>query len=387
MKNNATLLALLLLAGLPARAATPIYVTADVPTLESGGTELAPWQIYRYDAVGPTYTLQLTVPGAPHLDAIHKLDVPASWLFSVEAPNDLGGALPGPAEPQDVVRFDGGLGSYSLFFCGAVLGIPLGVNLDSVHLAGGDAGPLIASFDVPLELPAGSGTFFEPADLVRFDPTGGGSCSDWMLSGVNPAFDASAAGAGIPLSDNLVGADDGGGRLILAMDVPSDLAPSVGPPTYVPGLVAAWDGAAFDLFEALVGWPAGSIVDGLACEANPGRVDPAIGPLLLTKSGADLVLSWSASCASGGVEYGIYEGTIAAIHGGVYDHVRIDCQDSAPPLTETITPGGGSHSYLVVPNNAKEEGSYGLNSALVERPQAAAPVDRCVVPQNLVPCP
>ena len=50
-------------------------------------------------------------------------------------------------------------------------------------------------------------------------------------------------------------------------------------------------------------------------------------------------------------------------------------------------PGAGDRYYLVVPYNLKDEGSYGLTSAHVERPQAAGADSRCVVAQNLTACP
>jgi len=372
------------------RAETPLWVTPDVRTLESGGTELLPWQIFRYDAAGPTYTLELTVPGQPRIDAIHKLDKPGWWLLSVGAPSDLGGSLAQPAEPRDVIQFDADTDSYALFFCGAAAGIPPGANIDALYLAGGDGGDLIVSFEVPVELPAGSGAFFEPSDLVAFERQTDG-CADWSLSADNPSFDASAAGSGVPAGANLTAtaALSGVDGLLLSLNVPSELAPSAGPSTFVRGQIASWDGATFDLFEALSDWPAGSIVNALSCQANPGRVQPTSGPLLIGKTlGNRIILSWSPSCASGAEDYGIYEGTIAAVSAGIYDHVQIDCNDAAPLLlTETILPGPGSRYYLVVPHNLKDEGSYGISSDGTERPQAAAEDERCIAVQNLTPCP
>src|SRR5262245_47303243 len=162
-----TLLFLILLGavGPPVLGATPLYITADVPTTETAtGTTLLPWQIFRYDTGPVSYTLELTVPGNPNIDAIHKMDSPGDWLISVETPNDLGGALGIEAEPADVVHYDGASGTYALFFSGGALGIPLETNVDAMYLEGGDLGNLIVSFDVPTEAPPGSGTFYDPAD-------------------------------------------------------------------------------------------------------------------------------------------------------------------------------------------------------------------------------
>ncbi|UCF68724.1 MAG: hypothetical protein JSV80_05400, partial [Acidobacteriota bacterium] len=117
MKPQRFLLALLFLAaGSAALAANPVWVTPDVPTAESlGGTNLLPWEIYRYDAV--SYTPVLSVPGNPDLNGIHKMDLPGDWLFSVEAPTDLGGLLVPAgtiAEPRDVIRYDSATNTYSI---------------------------------------------------------------------------------------------------------------------------------------------------------------------------------------------------------------------------------------------------------------------------------
>ena len=66
------------------------------------------------------YTLTLTIPGNPKLDAIHKLDRFGSWLFSVEAANNLAGNLAGAdADPRDVIRFDATAGVYTPSSCGS----------------------------------------------------------------------------------------------------------------------------------------------------------------------------------------------------------------------------------------------------------------------------
>jgi hypothetical protein len=78
------------LAGSLARATTPLLISSDVPTTETATlTTLLQSQIYRY-TLPPSYTLLLTVPGNPQLDAIHKMDRFGSWLFSVESANNLG---------------------------------------------------------------------------------------------------------------------------------------------------------------------------------------------------------------------------------------------------------------------------------------------------------
>src|SRR5713101_5292969 len=62
-----------------AHAATPIYVTPDVPTREVlGGSDLLSWIGYMYDGVA--YTPAFLVPGNPALADIHRMDKVANWL-------------------------------------------------------------------------------------------------------------------------------------------------------------------------------------------------------------------------------------------------------------------------------------------------------------------
>jgi hypothetical protein len=364
--------ALFALASSAAFAATPVYITPDVPTFETlGGTNLLPWQIVKYD--GLAYAVALTIPGSPAVGDIHRMDKIANWLFVVEVPNDLGGSLLSPADPRDVVRFDGTTATYSSFFCGGSLTVPIppGVRLDALDMDGGDTGALIVSFDVPVTLGAFT---FDPADLVRYIHTGPG-CGGWTLAAANPDFDASASGTGIATSSNVIAGARAGGKTLLSFDVPTDAGPPL--TTYKPGQIVAWSGASYSLFQSLSGWPISSGIAGLAWSGNPGRVPPTIH---VDKAGAGIAVSWTTSCSQGADDYEIYEGTI----GSWYSHTSKVCTDTAHDLTETFAPAVGSDYYLVVPRNAVEEGSYGTNTGGVERPVGAAP---CVAPQVVTPCP
>jgi hypothetical protein len=384
MKRLLLLCVVLGLAGSLARATTPLLISSDVPTTESATfTTLLQTQAFRYDTP-PAYTLLLTIPGNPQLDGIHKMDRFGSWLFSVEAANDLAGVLAGAdADPRDVIRYDAAAGVYSFFFCGAAAGIPAGVNVDAVYLDGGDGGSLIVSFDVPVSLGAFT---FDPADLVRYNRIGP-LCGDWALAAANPDFDASAAGTGIPTSVNMLDAARAGALRVFSLDVPADLGPP-GLVTYVPGQIVSWNGAAFALYEPLAGWPLSSTVDGLSTLGNPGVVGAT---LFVNKTASpqldlsDVILSWSASCSEGTSNYGIYEGTI----GTYYSHTFVDCDDGGAALTEQIAPAAGSRYYLVVPLNPQTEGSYGQRRdnpipTFTERPIGAA---QCITVQTVTPCP
>jgi hypothetical protein len=345
--------------------------------------DFLPWNVARHGVGG--WSLELALSDDAAIDALHRMDTPGHWLLSTGAPTNFGGAFPPFARPHDVVRFDAVNGVYGPFFCGAAVAgaIPDGSNVDALYLDGSDAGDLIVSFDVPTTI----GLFtFEPSALVRYTRVGPG-CGGWSLVGLEVDL-AAVAATFHPPAANVNGAALTAGLLLFTLDIPTDLAPSAGPPTYLPGQIVSWDGLVFDLFEDLQtagvpGWPIASLVDGLACQANPGRLPVTLTVGKSTLTPGDIELTWDASCAAGAEDYGIYEGTI----GSWYDHVQIDCADAGGDRTEEVTPAPSSHYYLVVPFQSASEGSYGLNSALVERPQAALPGDRCIVPQTLTPCP
>ncbi len=366
MRRFLVFLAVLGSAGVLTLAATPVWVTPDVPTDETlSGFTLLPSEIYKYD--GGSYTLALSVPGAPDLDAIHKMDTFGDWLLSVEAASDLGGTLlpaGSVADPRDVIWFDSATGAYSICMSGALAGIPVGSNVDAVFMDVKDDGDIIVSFDVPTDIPPFTGTTaFEPGDLVRFVPLGPGKCpgAGFAIAAANPVVDASLTVPPIPLSSNVYGAEDGSSKWIVAFDVPTDLPPFAGPAAFVPGDLVAWSGAAYSSFEALSGWPISGIVDGVTCGGSPGRIPTT---MLVTKAASpNITLSWSASCLTdGGQDYGIYEGIL----GSYYSHALKVCTDSAPALSETITPAGVNHYYLVVPINTCKpaEGSYGRCSTV-----------------------
>jgi hypothetical protein len=105
--------------------------------------------------------------------------------------------------------------------------------------------------------------------------------------------------------------------------------------------------------------------------AIPGRVpdgDVLLGSLLrIGKSGANLVLSWGASCSDSANDYTVHQGTL----GTWYSHHAVACTTNSVPST-TVPPGPGSSYFLVVPVTDDAEGSYGSDSAGRERPSSAA---------------
>jgi len=89
-------------------------------------------------------------------------------------------------------------------------------------------------------------------------------------------------------------------------------------------------------------------------------------PLLVSKVSTFLRLSWGASCLSSDVDYEIYRGLL----GDFGNHAPLYCTTGG--FTQKTVPSDtGSYYYLVVPNNAVLEGSYGRTSEGVERPPGA----------------
>jgi hypothetical protein len=99
-------------------------------------------------------------------------------------------------------------------------------------------------------------------------------------------------------------------------------------------------------------------------------------PLLVNRSGADLALSWGASCGPA-VDYAVYEGEIGV--GGSLTQ-RLCSTGGATSASLSASPDG--RYYLVVPLNAGSEGSYGRDSAGNERTPAAA----ACAPQQVAGC-
>jgi hypothetical protein len=380
MKRLILLLALIAVLGPPVHAQRTMYVSPDVPTDDPGGSPVVfmPWEVVGYKGGIYTPAPVLSLPQAKTIDAVHKMDRPNHWLFSVEAMVELPLGSGAYFHPEDVIMYDGA--NYFMFFDGSGSGVPPGVNVDAVFLETSDFGDLVISFDVPTTIAL---TTYEPADLVRY-------------TGTYSLYNVSGVAYSVAPSDNATGADATSLADLLAMDIPSDLSPSVGPPTYLPGDIARWDGLNFNVDTTLASWPLSSEVDAFSCQANPGRVyhrSVYQFPILLNKSTTtpgNIVINWAASCSSGAEDYGIYEGTILSWP----SHIKKFCWDvDGFPLSEDFAPGSGSTYYLVVPHNFIEEGAYGLDydptrvPTRIERLPPALPADQCYPIHVVTPCP
>ena len=92
-------------------------------------------------------------------------------------------------------------------------------------------------------------------------------------------------------------------------------------------------------------------------------------PLLLSKTQTEEIwLAWTASCVTSDSDYAVYEGLL----GDFTSHVPVvdSFCTTAGMLTVTIAPTGGNRYYIVVPQGDVREGSYGVDSGRVPRPQS-----------------
>ncbi len=111
----------------------------------------------------------------------------------------------------------------------------------------------------------------------------------------------------------------------------------------------------------------------------PDGSPPTETPLAFTLAPLGLVtLSWEPSCLGGDIDYELYEGEIGAFAG----HTPFSCS-TGNATSVTFAPGPGNAYYLVVPRSFAREGSYGRDSAGVERPAALS----ACIPQEIDACP
>ncbi|NIM01154.1 MAG: matrixin family metalloprotease [Acidobacteria bacterium] len=88
-------------------------------------------------------------------------------------------------------------------------------------------------------------------------------------------------------------------------------------------------------------------------------------------AGGRIGVSWDASCSTNAETYAVYEGSLAALRSGVWDHAPLTC-DGGTDLTEPLTSIGTASYFLVSARLGTEEGSLGVDSSARERPEAAA---------------
>jgi len=120
------------------------------------------------------------------------------------------------------------------------------------------------------------------------------------------------------------------------------------------------------------------VVEYAAAPNPPTGAAGAVSNLTVAPAtGGMITLTWDASCNAADSDYAIYEGTV----GDSTSHVLRYCSTGGA-TTMSLVPAAENTYYLVVPRSADREGSYGADSAGVERPAAAA----ACVPRQVGTC-
>ena len=112
---------------------------------------------------------------------------------------------------------------------------------------------------------------------------------------------------------------------------------------------------------------------------TPLTIEQAPGGEITLSSEGEITLSWGASCLTNDSDYEIYEGTL----GDFASHTPRFCTTSGATAKTFLPAAAGNTYYLVVPRNDDREGSYGLRSDGLERPQG---VSACLI-QKTGSCP
>jgi hypothetical protein len=351
--RRAAFLLLVSVAASSAGAAT-YHLAVDVPTT-IGAATYAPHQIVRCD--DGVYTLAVDLPPDMSVLALDRA-ADGRWLVVPAEPASLGGA---EVTPRDVVATDGS--TFERVLDGNAAGIPPYARIDAVLREA--SGAWVLSFDVPVRL---DGAEYGRSDLVRYDGT------------FRLAWNADAAG--VPAYANTVGVGHDGAGFVVSFDVPTRL----GSTDLLPGQLMRATAEALTAYASDPTWPASSQVRDFAladaAPAPPGAVPDGLRvagvPLTASKPAPGFIaLAWGPSCADGGTDYAVYQGTIG---------------DWANPLPATCSTAGastwsagipdGAVFFLVAARGEFAEGSYGTASSGTERPASPA----ACVPQVLAAC-
>jgi hypothetical protein len=106
-------------------------------------------------------------------------------------------------------------------------------------------------------------------------------------------------------------------------------------------------------------------------------------PLRVEKAaGNDVSVTWGPSCSASASNYAIYEGTIAALRAGTWDHQPRTCA-AGTDLAETFLPGSASVYFLAAPLAGSREGRLGTTSAGADRPASGS----ACAPREPTSCP
>jgi len=346
--------ALLLACAPPCLAAARYYLAVDVPTRLSG-TDYPPNRLIQSE--NGAYTEALALPEGLQLGALHRGD-DGTWYFSPAHAVRLAGpgAREREYEARDIVATDGV--QYWPLLDGGDAGLPEEARIDALFFET-TPGPLVLSFDIPVTL---GGTDFAPSDLVLMD---GSSFSLYW----------DAAARGVPEEANLVGAAlDPAGDLVVSFDIPVTL----GAADYLPGELVRWSQGTFSSAFRDGSWPEGSQLRDFAIVSSGANPQEA-GQFVVSRGpGSSLHLDYTPAC--GAADHAVYWG-MSPIAGalawtnstcGIGQGGMVDFNPGTPPV-------GAFVYFVVVGYTAEHEGSYGLDSADSQRPEAVA-IGTCDLP-------
>jgi hypothetical protein len=107
------------------------------------------------------------------------------------------------------------------------------------------------------------------------------------------------------------------------------------------------------------------------------------GPILLGKSGGNLVLSWASLPAGcGAQDFAVYKGSLSSLP--LYAYSPVVCSTVGAVSYAMAMPADAAAYFLVTSESGFDEGSYGARSGGSERPQSAA---ACRTIQTFGSCP
>jgi hypothetical protein len=353
----------------PPAMAQSYYFSPDVPTDLTGATYL-PWEVVRKDSPGVySVVVGASQPAYTAVDSLHAM-CSGNWLLSVEATEELPAGSGAYFEPWDVIEYDPALVTHSQFFCGGPIGLPPGTNVDAAFLRGDDRADLVISFETVVDLTSLGGGIYEPADLIQWQRNPPGGTMCWEWAIVPSPGDLFFDGSGAtPPVQNY--SDVSGADRWLNTTITFDVPTTLGIPTYQPGQLVNWDPSipGFLLYDSPP-WPVDRSSRMDAFSFLPGPGE--VPSMHVNKSGVtpgNIVVTWNPSLSAGAEDYAVYEGTLGSWYSHSPAPTTTVCSDTLADLTEDFTPQTADSYYLVVALNPNAEGSYGQRTGPTERPQ------------------
>lgn len=166
-----------------AAAANPWFIVVD-PSEQFNGLVTDPGRVVEFDAASDSFSEFIQLVSIPlEVDGFERVD-DETLYFSVNMHADFGSET---AAPSDVFLVDTAAGTLNKVLDAKADGLPDGVDVDAVTLAGN--GDLVISIDTHVNL---DGTVYDDADLIRFDGSDFSMFIDGSTLGLDHAADIDA---------------------------------------------------------------------------------------------------------------------------------------------------------------------------------------------------